>query len=205
LRPCPAPADTADTADNFDDQAQGDGPVVRWVEVTSHVVGSAGPRFGRWQRVIIDALAEHDAVGLRAVVEGHLNRKATQVESVAAHRAAHLLARGGRAKLARVKVPTANGRKGGILLVIVRPDLAPADVPDESALQVTATRYVAPTKRTREALQAVVASLQAAAASIEEIQLQIVNEAQAREASQAMALPLRELTQLRQSLIMHRP
>ena len=102
-------------------------------------------------------------------------------------------------------MPTAKGRKGAILLVVVRPDLAPADVPDEAALRLIATRHVAPADRTTEALATITSNLQTAAASIEEVQLYTVEAEQAQEAAHAMALPLRQLTHLRQSLIKRRP
>jgi hypothetical protein len=61
---------------------------------------------------------------------------------------------------------------------------------------------VALADRTKEALEAIVASLQAAAAEIDEVQLYTVEADEAGKAAHAMAFPLRQLAQLRQSLIM---
>jgi hypothetical protein len=51
----PDPA-SADPPDGADDQVLDD-PGMRWAEVASRVVGPTGPRFGRWQQVMVDALA----------------------------------------------------------------------------------------------------------------------------------------------------
>jgi hypothetical protein len=56
---------------------------------------SVGQALGRWQQVLMEALAEHKAVGVRAVVVSHLGREATRAEIEAARRAAHLLERRG--------------------------------------------------------------------------------------------------------------
>jgi hypothetical protein len=93
--------------------------------------------------------------------------------------------------------------KGG-LPVIVRSDLPQAEMPDEAAPRVIAIRHVAPADPTKEALQMIVSSLQAAAASVADVQLCTVEADGARRSARAMALPLRQLTQLRQSLIMRR-
>jgi hypothetical protein len=70
LRPDPAPADTPDSADDRD-PGHSDDHGARWVETT---ITPMGHRLGRWQRVLVEALAEHGAAGLRAVVEGQLGQ-----------------------------------------------------------------------------------------------------------------------------------
>jgi hypothetical protein len=39
-----------------------------------------GLALGRWQQVLVEALAEHKAVGVRAVVVSHLGREATRAD-----------------------------------------------------------------------------------------------------------------------------
>ena len=48
-------------------------------------------RLGRWQQVLVDALAEHETVAVQTVVENHLGRRPSRSELTAAQRAAHLL------------------------------------------------------------------------------------------------------------------
>jgi hypothetical protein len=76
----------------------------------------------------MDALAQHDMVGLRAVVEGHLGRRAARAESIAAQRAARLLARSGLVALAHVRVPSAKGRRSAELLLIARAGIDPIEI-----------------------------------------------------------------------------
>jgi hypothetical protein len=54
-------------------------------------MASMGQALGRWQQVLMEALADHKAVGVRAVVVTHLSREPTRSELEAARRAAHLL------------------------------------------------------------------------------------------------------------------
>ena len=61
-----------------------------------------------------------------------------------AQRAAHRLARRGRAMLARVKVPTRQGLKGRHPARRRGPDLGTVEMPGEAALRVIATRGIAP-------------------------------------------------------------
>ena len=91
----------------------------------------------------MDALARHELVGLRAVVEGHLGRRAARAESTAAQRAARLLARSGQVSLAHVRVQSAKGRRGAELLLIVRAGLDPEGF-DERMMQAAAVRLVTP-------------------------------------------------------------
>ena len=160
-------------------------------------------RFGRWQEVIMDALAQHDMVGLRAVVEGHLGGRAVRAESTAAQRAARLLARSGQVRLVHVRVPSAKGRKGAELLLVVRAGLDPEAV-DEQTMQAAAVRLVTPADRTGEALELIVAGVEEAAARLAEVDLHTVDGEAAGKAAQALASPLLRLSQLRQSLLMRR-
>ena len=57
---------------------------------------SRGP--GRWQRVLLDLVESHDAVPVADAVHSELGREPTRSESVAARRAARLLAEQGKAR-----------------------------------------------------------------------------------------------------------
>jgi hypothetical protein len=83
---------------------------------------SRGP--GRWQRVILDALAQHtdyDIFGVYALVEEHLQRTPTRSELVAARRAVKTLAIAGKIRAIYHPHPTIDGREAPELTVI-RPD-----------------------------------------------------------------------------------
>jgi hypothetical protein len=70
---------------------------------------------GRWQQVLVDALVEQPAIGVRATVQQHLRRPLTRAESIAARRAANRL--GDLAQVVHLQgVPTNQDR-----LVLVRP------------------------------------------------------------------------------------
>ena len=75
-------------------------------------------RLGRWQQLMIDALAEHDTVAVQTVVENHLGRRPNRSEQIAAQRAAHLLARRGGATIVHV---TARSGSNRTRLAISRP------------------------------------------------------------------------------------
>ena len=198
-RPPDWPGDWLDQDE--DDSAQ---PVpVRWVDPPLHP-STPPARLGRWQEVIMDALAEHEMVGLRAVVEGHLGRRAAWAESTAAQRAARLLARSGQVSLAHVRVRSAKGRRSAELLLIVRAGLDP-EAFDERMMQAAAVRLVTPADRTEEAHEHIVAAVQEAAARLADIDLHTVDGEAAGKAAQALASPLLRLSQLRQSLLMRRP
>lgn len=92
-----------------------------------------GQGLENWQQVLLDGLAEHDVVGVRSVVEGHLGRQPTRAESEAARRAAHLLERSGLARVAHVCVPSERG--GGVVLAVPA-EPTPADTPEEASDQV---------------------------------------------------------------------
>ena len=68
-RPRQWPDDWLDQGDDADRRE-----AVRWTE-SRRDAGTPPARFGRWQQVIMDALAEYELVGLRAVLEGHLGRR----------------------------------------------------------------------------------------------------------------------------------
>jgi hypothetical protein len=57
------------------------------------------PHLGRWQQVLADALDQNLAIGVQAAVADHLGREPTCAELTAARRAAHALARMGRARV----------------------------------------------------------------------------------------------------------
>ena len=122
----------------------------------------------------MDALAQHDMVGLRAVIEGHLGRRAVRAESTAAQRAARLLARSGQVALVHVRVPSAKGRKSAELLLVVRAGIDPTEI-DEGTMQAAAVRLVTPADRTEETLEHIVAAVQEAAARLADIDLHTVD------------------------------
>ena len=122
----------------------------------------------------MDALAQYELVGLRAVVEGHLGRRAQRAESIAAQRAAGLLARSGQVRLAHVRVPTAKGRRSAELLVVAQAGVDPAAMTDE-AMQTAAIRRVAPADRTRETLEIIVDAVRQAAAQVVDVELHTVD------------------------------
>lgn len=81
---------------------------------------SKGP--GRWQRILLDALGEHDFVGVGATVWGHLGRPATRSEEVAARRAAKSLVEAGRARAIYRRVLTVDEKRKTHQLVLTRLD-----------------------------------------------------------------------------------
>ena len=85
-------------------------------------------RLGRWQRLLIDALAQHETVVVQAVVEEHLGRQATRAERSAAQRAAHRLARDGGGAISYVHAPAGNGR---VRLAVTRAPDWPGDWLDQ--------------------------------------------------------------------------
>jgi hypothetical protein len=160
-----------------------------------------GQALGRWQQVLLEALAEHKAVGVRAVVVSHLGREATRSELEAARRAARLLEQRGELKVIHVSVPPRLNQRGGTFLVATRSGLGLHDWPDESALQTVATQGPPPIDKTTEALNAIVAALHAAAAKADDVKLDTVNDAFADHVVQVMAVSLRKLNRLLGSLV----
>jgi hypothetical protein len=63
-------------------------------------------RLGRWQQLLIDALAEHETVAVQTVVESLLGRRPSRSELTAAQRAAHLLAQSNRARFSQASPDT---------------------------------------------------------------------------------------------------
>jgi hypothetical protein len=106
--------------------------------------------------------------------------------------------------LAHVRVPSAKGRRGAELLLIVRAGLDP-EAFDERMMQAAAVRLVTPADRSEEALEHIVAAVQEAASWLADIDLHTVDGEAAGKAAQALASPLLRLSQLRQSLLMRRP
>ena len=133
-------------------------------------MASMGQALGRWQQVLMEALAEHKAGGVRAVVVSHLGREATRSEIQAARRAARLLEERGQVKLVHVSVPAGLNQRGGTFLVATRSELGLLDWPDESALQTAATQGPPLIDKTTETLNAIVAALHAAAAKADDVQ-----------------------------------
>ena len=117
------------------------------------------------------ALAEHKAVGVRAAVVSHLGREATRAEIEAARRAARRLERRGQLKVVQVAVPAGTNHRGETYLVSTRSEIGLLDWPDESALRTIATASPPLIDETTEALNTIVAALQAAAAKADDVQL----------------------------------
>ena len=84
------------------------------------MVGVTGT--GRWQLVLLHALADTELVGVAAAVDRHLGRRATRVELTAARRTAARLARDGRLTLHQVRVAPGQQARGGLFLVVARID-----------------------------------------------------------------------------------
>jgi hypothetical protein len=159
-------------------------------------MASRGQALGRWQQVLIGALAEHKAVGVRAVVVSHLGREATRAEIQSARRAAHLLERRGQVKLLQVAVPAGLDKSGGSFLVATRSEMGLLEWPDEAALRAIATEGPPLIDESTEALNTIVAALQAAAAKADDMQLDAVNEVYVDQLVPVMATSLRKLNRL---------
>jgi hypothetical protein len=156
-------------------------------------MASMGQVLGRWQQVLMEALAEHKAVGVRAVVVSHLGREATRAELNATRQAAHLLEQRGHLKVVHVAVPTGLNHSGGTFLLATRSAMGLPDWPDESALRRIATEGPPVIDETTEALNTIVAALQAAAGKVDDVRLEVVNDVHADHAVQDMAASLRTL------------
>ena len=155
-----------------------------------------GQTLGRWQQVLIEALADHKAVGVRAVVVSHLSRQPTRAEIQAARRAVHFLEQRGQVKLVQVAVPAGLHNSGGTFLVATRAEMGLLDWPDESALRTIATEGPPLTDETTEALNTIVAALHAAADKADHVRLDAVNDVYADRLVQVMATSLRRLNRL---------
>jgi hypothetical protein len=87
------------------------------------------PRLGRWQQVLIDALDQNPAVGVRAAVADHLGRSPKRAELTAARRAAHSLATLGRARVLHVPGADVDANAGDrTYLVLARPNVIMNDI-----------------------------------------------------------------------------
>jgi hypothetical protein len=82
------------------------------------------PRLGRWQQVLVDALDQNLAVGVRAAVADHLSRAPTRAELTAARRAAHSLAASGRARMLHLPGADVDASAGDrTYLVLAKPNV----------------------------------------------------------------------------------
>jgi hypothetical protein len=87
------------------------------------------PRLGRWQQVLVDALDQQLAIGVRATVADHLGRAPTRAELTAARRAAHSLAALGRARVLHVLGADADDNAGDrTYLVLTKPNVIMNDI-----------------------------------------------------------------------------
>jgi len=87
------------------------------------------PPLGRWQQVLADALDQNHAIGVRAAVVDHLGRAPTRAELTAARRAAHGLARLGRARVFHVPGADADVNTGDrSYLVLAKPNVIMNDI-----------------------------------------------------------------------------
>src|SRR4029450_590364 len=85
---------------------------------------SKSPRLGRWQQVLVDALDQDLAIGVRAAVADHLGRAPSRAELTAARRAAHGLAALGRARVVHVPGADPDDDAGGCTyLVLAKPSV----------------------------------------------------------------------------------
>jgi hypothetical protein len=136
----------------------------------------------------MEALADHKAVGVRAVVVTHLGREPTRSKLEAA-------------RVVHVSVPSRLNQRGGTFLVAARSEFGLLDWPDESALQTVATQGPPLIDKTTEALNAIVAARHTAAATADDVQLDTVNDASADPVVQMMAVSLRKLNRLLGQLV----
>ena len=83
---------------------------------------------GRWQRLLVDALAQQETVAVQTVVEEHLGRQATRAERSASQRAAHRLARDGGVAITYLSASAGTGR---VRLAVTRPANWPGDWLDQ--------------------------------------------------------------------------
>ena len=81
---------------------------------------SRGP--GRWQRVLLAALNDSEAIHVVGVACLHLGRNATRAEEVSVRRAARVLAQSGRARAIYERLPTVDRSHVTHQLVLTRPD-----------------------------------------------------------------------------------
>src|SRR5215212_3655019 len=163
-----------------------------------------GHPLGRWQQILASALAEHSAVGVRAVVEAHMGREAARSERESYRRAAYLLSAAAGQRLCTWRCHLRPTAKGGTFLVVVRPDLDVLAWPDEASLQAIGIKPLPLARLSREALLSVVASLRTAAARLDHVEVDTIDIETAGQALDAIAEPLRRLNGLQRVLTLRR-
>jgi hypothetical protein len=160
------------------------------------------PRFGRWQKLLADALYQNLAIGVRATVADHLGRVPTRAELTAARRAAHSLAALGGAQVLQVPGADADADAGDRnYLVLAKPNV----IMNEFRLRglSVAASDAAGRKSPRNHAQTVWnlrRSLRNAAAGARLIQAEGLDSKSAADVSASLADALEELHRLKRSL-----
>ena len=160
-------------------------------------------QLGRWQQVIIDALDQHQTVGLQVLLEAHLGRRPTRAESIAARRTARRLEAAGMINLGLIRVPEFDGRRNVQLLVLTRSDTSLASLTDNEA-HTAATGPVRTTQRSNQTLIDIVGTVEQAVSRADAVDVHSVDPETADQAARTLAVSLRRLTRLRQSLLTRR-
>ena len=75
---------------------------------------------GRWESLLLAALDEAPAVGVRRVLERHVGRDPSRAELSAVRRAAHQLAAAGLAEVVHLRAPRVRTGRGSSYLVLTR-------------------------------------------------------------------------------------
>jgi predicted DNA-binding transcriptional regulator AlpA len=159
------------------------------------------PRLGRWQQVLVDALDQNLAIGVRAAVADHLGRTPTRAELTAARRAAHSLASLGRARVLHVPGEMDTDAGDRTYLVLAKPHVIMNDirlrglaVEGSNAAGRRSPHNHAQTARNLKR------SLQNAAAGARLIQAEGLDTKSAADVAASLAGTLEELHRLRRSL-----
>jgi len=126
--------------------------------------GAAPSRMIPWQKVLINALFEHDAVGVRATASTHLGHEPTRAQITAARRAAHRLVAADWARAVHVPVRLGDTAREVNHLVLVRSD---ATAEHDQLLDAATCRPPAPIR----GLELNLTTLETAARNIEVDQL----------------------------------
>jgi hypothetical protein len=85
-------------------------------------VSTAPVRMIPWQKLLAEALIEHEVIGVRAIATAHLGHEPTRAQITAARRAAHRLVAADLARAVHVQVRLGNAARQVNHLVLVRPD-----------------------------------------------------------------------------------
>jgi hypothetical protein len=85
-------------------------------------VGTAPVRMIPWQKVLAEALIEHEVIGVRAIATAYLGHEPTRAQITAARRAAHRLVDADRARAVHVPVHLGDTAREVNHLVLVRSD-----------------------------------------------------------------------------------